>query len=149
MALITPIYMMIQEAGLIGTKTGIIFVHAAKALPFTVLILSVFFQDAEGAVRGGDHRRLLRFQPSAAGGADGAAVDWRDRPVRLHALLCRVHVRDGPVGRRRDPAGLGGDGGAGAQPGRSWSLLNAGIFIAILPTLIWSSLVWRFVIEDL
>src|SRR6187455_505580 len=35
-ALITPIYIMIQEAGLIGSKIGIIFVHAAKALPFTV-----------------------------------------------------------------------------------------------------------------
>src|SRR5262249_47587618 len=43
-ALITPIYMMVEAAGLIGTKIGIILVHSAKALPFTVLILSVFFR---------------------------------------------------------------------------------------------------------
>ena len=31
----------------------------------------------------------------------------------------------------------------------SWSLLNTGIFIAILPTLILVALIWRFVIADL
>src|SRR6185437_130172 len=36
-ALITPIYMMIQTVGLVGSKLAIIFVHSAKALPFTVL----------------------------------------------------------------------------------------------------------------
>ena len=43
-ALITPIYLMVQSAGLLGTKIAIILVLAAKALPFTVLILSVFFR---------------------------------------------------------------------------------------------------------
>src|SRR5690242_18185292 len=43
-ALVTPIYMMLQFLGLVGTQTGIILVHTAKALPFTVLILSVFFR---------------------------------------------------------------------------------------------------------
>src|SRR4051794_39207816 len=42
-ALITPIYMTFQAAGLVGTKIAIIFVHTCRALPFTVLILSVFF----------------------------------------------------------------------------------------------------------
>src|SRR5207237_1302644 len=43
-ALITPIYMMIQAAGFVGSKLAIIMVHATRALPFTVLILSVFFR---------------------------------------------------------------------------------------------------------
>src|SRR4029079_14980829 len=43
-ALITPIYMMVEASGLIRRKLGIILVHTAKALPFTVLILSVFFR---------------------------------------------------------------------------------------------------------
>ena len=105
-ALITPIYMMIQEAGLIGSKLGIIFIHAAKALPFTVLILSIFFRKQptelfEAATIDGcvtlpellPHRR-----------ADGAAGAGRDRALRLHALLCRVHVRDGALRRRFAPA---------------------------------------------
>jgi len=31
----------------------------------------------------------------------------------------------------------------------SWSLLNTGIFIAIVPTLLLVALIWRFVVEDL
>ena len=43
-ALVTPIYMTMQWLGLVGTSFGIILVHTARALPFTVLILSVFFR---------------------------------------------------------------------------------------------------------
>src|SRR5262245_59678228 len=43
-ALITPIYMMLEGLGLTGTRAGIVLVHTARALPFTVLILSVFFR---------------------------------------------------------------------------------------------------------
>src|SRR5919198_491856 len=43
-ALVTPIYITLQTLGLVGTQAGIILVHTAKALPFTVLILSVFFR---------------------------------------------------------------------------------------------------------
>ena len=43
-ALVTPVYIMLQALGLVGTQAGIILVHTAKALPFTVLILSVFFR---------------------------------------------------------------------------------------------------------
>ena len=43
-ALVTPIYMMMQWLGLVGSPLGIILVHTARALPFTVLILSVFFR---------------------------------------------------------------------------------------------------------
>ena len=116
-ALVTPIYMMLQALGLVGTQAGIILVHTAKALPFTVLILSVFFRKMppeifEAAML--DHcSRFQTFLRIAR--AAGAAVDRRDRPVRLHALLFGVHVLDGAVGRRRDPPGLGGDGGARAQ----------------------------------
>ena len=35
------------------------------------------------------------------------------------------------------------------NPDVSWSLLNAGIFVAIVPTLLLVALVWRFVIADL
>ena len=35
------------------------------------------------------------------------------------------------------------------NPDVSWSLLNTGIFIAILPTLALVVIVWRFVLADL
>src|SRR5262249_21847001 len=51
----------------------------------------------------------------ARGGADGAGADGGDRPLRLHALLCGIHVRARAFGRCRDPAGIRRDGGARPQ----------------------------------
>ena len=52
-ALTTPFYLLIQAMGLLGTKTALVLVHSVLTLPFTVLILSVFFrripQDIEDA----------------------------------------------------------------------------------------------------
>ena len=35
------------------------------------------------------------------------------------------------------------------NPDVSWSLLNTGIFVAIVPTLLLVALIWRFVVADL
>ena len=43
-ALATPFYLLIQALGLLGTKLALVLVHSVLTLPFTVLILSVFFR---------------------------------------------------------------------------------------------------------
>ena len=43
-ALAVPFYLLIQAMGLLGTKVALILVHSVLTLPFTVLILSVFFR---------------------------------------------------------------------------------------------------------
>ena len=43
-ALAVPFYLLIQALGLLGTKAALILVHSVLTLPFTVLILSVFFR---------------------------------------------------------------------------------------------------------
>jgi ABC-type glycerol-3-phosphate transport system permease component len=52
-ALTTPFYLLIQAMSLLGTKSALVLVHSVLTLPFTVLILSVFFrripQDIEDA----------------------------------------------------------------------------------------------------
>jgi multiple sugar transport system permease protein len=150
-ALITPIYMMIQAAGLLGGKIGIIFIHAAKALPFTVLILSVFFRKQprelfEAAIIDG----CTRFQTFAR-----IAV-----PLALPALAA-TGLFAFMLSYAEFMFSLVLSGGAGARPVSvvmaalarnvdvSWSLLNASIFIAIIPTLILVVLIWRLVMEDL
>ena len=151
-ALITPIYMMIQAAGLIGTKVGIILVHAAKALPFTVLILSVFFRKMphelfEAAVIDG----CTRFQTLHR----ASPCRWRCRrsprpasspscsPMRSS---CSRMVLSGDAGSRPVSVVMAA---LARNPDVSWSLLNTAIFIAIVPTLILVVLVWRYVVEDL
>jgi ABC-type glycerol-3-phosphate transport system permease component len=150
-ALITPIYMMMQAAGLIGTKLGIIFVHAAKALPFTVLILSVFFRKMpkelfEAAVIDGCSRfqsftRVavpMALAPMAATGLFAFMLSY--------AEFMFAHVLSGDAATRPVSVVMAA---LARNPDVSWSLLNTSIFVAIVPTLLLVALVWRYVISDL
>ena len=150
-ALVTPIYMMLQFLGLVGTQAGIILVHTAKALPFTVLILSVFFRKIpaeifEAAVL--DH--CSRFQtfwrvalplalPSV--GATGLFAFMLSYSEFMFAMILSGDARTRPVSVVMAALARNTD--------VSWSLLNTGIFIAIVPTLVLVVLVWRFVVEGL
>ncbi|HET7716626.1 MAG TPA: carbohydrate ABC transporter permease [Bauldia sp.] len=150
-ALITPIYIMIQEAGLIGSKVGIIFVHAAKALPFTVLILSIFFRKQptelfEAATIDGCSRIGSFFRVAVPMALPALAATGLFAFMLSYAEFMFAMVLSGDASARTASVVMAA---LARNPDVSWSLLNAGIFIAILPTLILVALVWRFVIADL
>jgi ABC-type glycerol-3-phosphate transport system permease component len=150
-ALVTPIYIMLQALGLVGTQVGIILVHTAKALPFTVLILSVFFRRIpaeifEAAVL--DH--CSRFQifwrvalplilPSV--GATGLFAFMLSYSEYMFAMILSGDAGTRPVSVVMAALARNTD--------VSWSLLNTGIFLAIVPTLVLVVIVWRFVVEGL
>lgn len=150
-ALVTPIYMLLQAMNLVGTQVGIILVHTAKALPFTVLILSVFFRKIpveifEAAVL--DH--CSRFQtfwrvavplalPSI--GATGLFAFMISYSEFMFAMILSGSSNTRPVSVVMAALARNTD--------VSWSLLNTAIFIAIVPTLVLVILVWRFVVEGL
>jgi multiple sugar transport system permease protein len=150
-ALITPIYMMIQSAGLLGSKVAIVMVHAAKSLPFTVLILSVFFRKMpkslfEAAVIDGCSRlqsftRIalpMALAPMAATGLFAFMLSY--------AEFMFAHVLSGDADSRPVSVVMAA---LARNPDVSWSLLNTAIFIAILPTIVLVAVVWRYVIADL
>jgi ABC-type glycerol-3-phosphate transport system permease component len=150
-ALITPIYMMLQAAGLVGSKLAIVMVHATKALPFTVLILSVFFRKMptelfeaamlDGCTRIQSFARIalpLAFAPMAATGLFAFMLSY--------AEFMFAHVLSGEASSRPASVVMAA---LARNPDVSWSLLNTGIFIAILPTLLLVSLVWRYLVSDL
>ena len=150
-ALITPIYMMIQEPGLIGSKLGIIFIHAAKALPFTVLILSIFFRKQptelfEAATIDGCGRFQSFFRIAVPMALPALAATGLFAFMLSYAEFMFAMVLSGDASARTASVVMAS---LARNPDVSWSLLNAGIFIAILPTLILVALVWRFVIADL
>lgn len=150
-ALITPIYIMIQEAGLIGSKLGIVFVHAAKALPFTVLILSLFFRKQptelfEAATIDGCSRFQSFFRIAVPMALPALAATGLFAFMLSYAEFMFAMVLSGDASARTASVVMAA---LARNPDVSWSLLNAGIFIAILPTLILVALVWRFVIADL
>jgi ABC-type glycerol-3-phosphate transport system permease component len=150
-ALITPIYMMIQEAELLGSKLGIIFIHAAKALPFTVLILSIFFRKQptelfEAATIDGCSRFGSFFRIAVPMALPALAATGLFAFMLSYAEFMFAMVLSGDASARTASVVMAA---LARNPDVSWSLLNAGIFIAILPTLILVALVWRFVIADL
>jgi ABC-type glycerol-3-phosphate transport system permease component len=150
-ALVTPIYMMLEFLGLVGTQVGIILVHTARALPFTVLILSVFFRKIPAEIFEAatlDH--CSRFQtfwrialplalPSV--GATGLFAFMLSYSEYMFAMILSGDAQTRPVSVVMAALARNTD--------VSWSLLNTGIFIAIVPTLVLVVLVWRFVVEGL
>ena len=150
-ALITPIYMMMQSAGLVISKFVIIPVHTMRALPFTVLILSVFFRKMphelfeaaliDGCTRLQSFLRIavpMALPPMAATGLFAFMLSYAEFMFSM-VLSGRADSRPASVVM----AALA------RNPDVSWSLLNAAILIAILPTVLLVSLVWKFVLADL
>jgi multiple sugar transport system permease protein len=150
-ALITPIYMMIQASGLLGSKLGIIFVHAARALPFTVLILSVFFRKMprelfEAATVDGCTRFQSFLRVAVPMAAPALAATGLFAFMLSYAEFMFAHVLSGSASSRPASVVMAA---LARNPDVSWSLLNTAIFIAILPTLFLVVLVWRYVLADL
>lgn len=150
-ALITPIYLMVQAAGLLGTKVAIILIHAAKALPFTVLILSVFFRKMpkelfEAAMIDGCSRVQSFLRIAVPLALPAMAATGLFAFMLSYAEFMFAHVLSGAAGSRPVSVVMAA---LARNPDVSWSLLNTAIFIAILPTLLLVALVWRYVIADL
>lgn len=150
-ALITPIYILLQSMNLVGSPLGIILVHTAKALPFTVLILSVFFRKIPGEIFEAamlDHcNRLQTFWRVAVPlalpsiGATGLFAFMISYSEFMFAQILSGSSQTRPVSVVMAALARNTD--------VSWSLLNTAIFIAIVPTLALVILVWRFVVEGL
>jgi multiple sugar transport system permease protein len=150
-ALITPIYMMIQAAGLVGSKFAIIFIHAARALPFTVLILSIFFRKMPGelfeaATVDGCTRFQTFFRIAVPMALPALAATGLFAFMLSYAEFMFAMVLSGDSSTRPMSVVMAA---LARNPDVSWSLLNTAIFIAILPTLVLVALIWRFVIADL
>ena len=151
LALIVPYYLLIQELGLMGTKVAMIMIHSIMTLPFTTLILSVFFgripdELADAAhVDGATQAQtfLLIFVPLV-------------RPSLLATGLFAFMLS---YAEYMFAQALGGGGDSrllpvvmsalARNPDVSWGLLNASIFIAIVPSLLLVIIVWRYVVEGL
>ncbi len=147
--LAVPFYLLIQELGLLGTKLALILVHSVLTIPFTVLILSLFFrriplelEDAarvDGCTRFQVFYRVVLRMSGASIFATGlfafmlsyseflfaqvlsGSADNRQLSVVLAALIRNTDV--------------------------SWGLLNSGMFLSMIPSVILAAIIWRFVVE--
>jgi N-acetylglucosamine transport system permease protein len=150
-ALITPVYMMMQAAGLVGSKLAIIVVHSMRALPFTVLILSVFFRKMphelfEAAMIDGCTRLQSFLRIAVPLAAAPMAATGLFAFMLSYAEFMFAMVLSGEASSRPASVVMAA---LARNPDVSWSLLNTAILIAILPTILLVALIWRYVLSDL
>jgi ABC-type glycerol-3-phosphate transport system permease component len=150
-ALVVPFYLLIQAMGLLGTKTALILVHSVLTVPFTVLILSVFFrripEDIEAAAMIDGCNRFQVFTrvviplsiPALL--ATGLFAFMLSYAEFLFALTLSGDAANRPLAVVMAALARNVD--------VSWGLLNASIFLAVLPTLVLVILVWRYVVEGI
>jgi ABC-type glycerol-3-phosphate transport system permease component len=150
-ALITPFYLLVQALGLLGTKLALVLVHSAITLPFTVLILAIFFSripreiEEAGVIDGCSRLQLfLRITlplSRASIFATGVFAFILSYAEFLFALVLSGEASNRPLSVVMAALARNVD--------VSWGLLNAGVFLAVVPTVALVAFVWRFVVEGL
>jgi multiple sugar transport system permease protein len=150
-ALITPFYMLIQGMGLLGTKAALVIVHSVLTLPFTVLILTIFFRRIprdieEAALLDGCTRlqiflRIMLPLARTSVFATGVFAFILSYAEFLFALVLSGDAANRPLSVVMAALARNTD--------VSWGLLNASVFLAVIPTVALIGIVWRFVVEEL
>jgi multiple sugar transport system permease protein len=133
--LLVPIYGLVERAGLIDTRTGLMLVYGAMQVPFTVWVLKNFFDampstifeaaTLDGASRLETLRRIalpLAGPGLAAAGIFNLAAYWSEFGLAL-VLLDSQERFTMPVGLFSFQSGYDTD----------WHLLAAASFIGLLP----------------
>jgi ABC-type glycerol-3-phosphate transport system permease component len=150
-ALITPFYLLIQAMQLLGTKIALIIVHSVLTLPFTVLILTIFFsriprdiEDAallDGCSRTQVFLRIVLPLSRTSVFATGVFAFILSYAEFLFALVLSGDAANRPLSVVMAALARNTD--------VSWGLLNASVCLAVIPTVTLIGIVWRFVVEAL
>ena len=150
-ALVVPFYLIVQGAGLLDTMLAIILVHSLLTLPFSVLILSLFFRkipveiEESARVDGASPVQIFRkiILPLSASSivATGLFAFMLSYSEFLYAM-----VLGGTVKTRTISVVMAA---LSTNPDMAWGLLMAGVFLTLIPTLILVIIVWKFVVENI
>lgn len=150
-ALAVPYYTVVQRLGLLNTYWALIGVYSVLTLPFTVLILTLYFRgipreiEEAAEIDGcGPFQTLWSVMlplalPSLIG--TGLFAFMLSYSEFLFALLITTSINT-----RTLPVILGS---VSWNPDITWSLLSASIVLGLIPTLILVVPVWRFMVKGL
>ncbi|MFQ5794819.1 MAG: carbohydrate ABC transporter permease [Candidatus Bipolaricaulia bacterium] len=150
-ALALPYYLIVQRLGLLDTYGALILIHSVLTLPFTILILTVYFRtvppDLEDQALTDGCSKFQMFVrviiplslPSlVAAGLFSFMLSYSEF---LFGLLISGTIHSKPISVILTSLS--------ANPDVSMSLMNSSIIIAIIPSIILAVIVWRFVIQGL
>ena len=150
-ALAVPYFLIVQQLGLLDNHLALILVHTVLTLPFSILILTLYFRtipqeieeaaQLDGAPRGTVLRRIVLplALPSLVG--TGLFAFMMSYSEFLFALLVTSSAQ-----ARTLPVTLAS---IVQNPDVTWSLLSAGTTLAILPALILVWPIWRYMVRGL
>jgi len=150
-SLAVPFYLIIQAFGLLDTKIAIIMVHSLLTLPFTVLILSVFFRripvDIEEAafIDGASRLQVFRKITLPLSAASMVATGLFAFMLSYSEFLYGM-ILSGTERSRTLPVIMAS---LSMETDVAWGMLMSGIFITLIPSLILAILVWKFVVEGI
>ena len=150
-ALAVPFYLIVQAAGLLDNKLSIVAVHSLLTLPFSVLILSMFFQKipveieesakVDGASPLAIFRRITIPLSASSIVATGLFAFMLSYSEFLFALILSGTIRS-----RSLPVVMAS---LSYNPDVAWTLLMSGVFLTLVPSLILAVIVWKFVVENI
>jgi multiple sugar transport system permease protein len=150
-ALAVPYYLIVQRMGLINSYWALIAIYSVLTLPFTTLVLTLYFKglpvevDEAAQVEGASPWRVLKditiplSLPSLVGA--GLFAFMLSYSEFLFALFITT-TRE----RRTLPAIYAG---LSSNVDVSWSMLMSSIVIGLIPTLLLAFPVWRFMVRGL
>jgi len=150
-ALVVPFYLIIQSLGLLDTKIALVMVHSLLTLPFTVLILTIFFRTVP-----------IEIEESAiVDGATSVQVFWKITLPLSAASMVATGLFAFMLSYSEFMYGLVLGGSARSRtlpvvmtaltynPDMIWGMLMAGVFLTLIPSLILAIVVWKFVVENI
>ncbi len=150
-ALAIPYYAIVLRLGLLNTHWALIAIYTVLTLPFTVLVLTLYFRtipgeiDEAAQVEGASPLQVLRHitlplsLPSLVG--TGLFTFMLAYSEFLFGLLISTSART-----RTLPVTLGT---LSTNPDVAWGLMMASIVVGSVPTLVLVIPVWRFMVRGL
>jgi multiple sugar transport system permease protein len=150
-ALVVPFYLIVQSLGLLDTKVALILVHSLLTLPFSVLILTIFFRTVP-----------IEIEESAfVDGASSLQVFWKITLPLSAPSMVATGLFAFMLSYSEFMFGLVLGGSARSRtlpvvmtaltynPDMIWGMLMAGVFLTLIPSLILAIVVWKFVVENI
>ena len=150
-AILIPLYVELQEIGLLGGRTGLILVYAASGIPFSAFLMRAFFEElpwelSEAAKTDGASEFQIFWRVMLPLGAPGVATvaTFQIITVWNDLLLANALIAE-PASRTLQPAVNSLIG----QYATDWPALTAGMTLSAAPMLIAYLLFQRWFVAGL
>jgi len=149
--LVVPFYMIIQALGLLDTKLALVLVHTLLTLPFTVLILTMFFRRVpveieESAVVDGAKPLQVFWKITLPLSASSMVATGLFSFMLSYSEFMYSLVLGGSQRSRTLPVVMTS---LIYNPDMIWGMLMSGVFLTLIPSLILAILVWKLVVENI